>query len=329
MTQSTHFSHKPWLDGWRGLAILLVLVGHFFPSGIINFGRLGVELFFILSGHLMGQLLFIKQVPLTTFFKRRLSRIIPAMLVFIVSSIFIAPYFGIKVETLPLLLASTFTINYVHFLGLPSSHLYEHFWSLAIEEHSYIMLGFIAFITRAYGFSSLKIIGTMMVLMLANGYISTLIFHQSFYESYWRTDIGAFAIFLSVFLTILSFKLKRLPLWFMLGASLIVLYLARNSFPYYAVKYSLGTVLIAIILVNLDKAPTFVLKALSNKLLMWFGTISYSLYLWQQLFYVAIPQFNAPLMLASAIGAGTLSYYLIEKPMRVYLNSLGEDHVTV
>jgi peptidoglycan/LPS O-acetylase OafA/YrhL len=321
MNSLSTINHKPWLDGWRGLAILLVLIGHFFPNDYVNLGRLGVELFFVLSGHLMGGLLFVKKVPLTTFFKRRLSRIIPAMAVFLLLSIFIAPLLGVKVEFQPLIMAATFTINYVHALGLPSSHLYEHFWSLAIEEHSYIILGVIAFFTR----SPLKILAVFLALMLVNGYVSTLVFHQSYYQAYWRTDIGAFAIFLSVFLTVAAFKINKLPLWFIVVSGIIVLYLARNSFPYYAVKYSLGTLLIAFIVINLDKAPSFIKTGLSFAPLMWLGTISYSLYLWQQLFYVT--EYSRPLMLLCALGVGSLSYYFIEKPASNYLNSIGGNNV--
>ncbi|WP_420712373.1 acyltransferase family protein [Niveibacterium sp. 24ML] len=53
------------LDSWRGLAIAMVLLGHFVPGlGIdalvygVNAGRVGVELFFALSGYLIGGILF-------------------------------------------------------------------------------------------------------------------------------------------------------------------------------------------------------------------------------------------------------------------------------
>ncbi|MER9742940.1 acyltransferase family protein [Mesorhizobium sp. M0187] len=53
-----------YLDGWRGLSIALVLIGHFFPVPGINLGVLGVEFFFVLSGRLMGEILFIERFPL-------------------------------------------------------------------------------------------------------------------------------------------------------------------------------------------------------------------------------------------------------------------------
>src|ERR1700761_7320849 len=53
--------HSILLDNWRGWAILLVLIGHFFETDGDSLGRLGVELFFVLSGRLMADLLFVKR----------------------------------------------------------------------------------------------------------------------------------------------------------------------------------------------------------------------------------------------------------------------------
>ena len=72
-----------YLDGWRGLAIVLVLQSHFLPSHAIDSGQLGVDIFFCLSGLLMSNLLFVKRVSLVHFYKRRISRILPAFLLFI------------------------------------------------------------------------------------------------------------------------------------------------------------------------------------------------------------------------------------------------------
>ena len=67
-----------YLDGWRGLAIGILLIGHFFPVPGINLGAVGVNLFFVLSGWLMARLLFVQQVSSASFYRRRISRIFPA-----------------------------------------------------------------------------------------------------------------------------------------------------------------------------------------------------------------------------------------------------------
>jgi len=72
------------LDGWRGLAILGVLFDHFVTKSGINLGRFGVELFFVLSGRLMAEILFVQKMPLD-FFLRRFSRVYPALFVFVLA----------------------------------------------------------------------------------------------------------------------------------------------------------------------------------------------------------------------------------------------------
>ena len=72
-----------YLDGWRGLAIAFVLISHFSSIQGIDFGRMGVDVFFVLSGMLMANILFVRRVALKTFYKRRISRVIPVFVVFI------------------------------------------------------------------------------------------------------------------------------------------------------------------------------------------------------------------------------------------------------
>jgi peptidoglycan/LPS O-acetylase OafA/YrhL len=81
-----------YLDGWRGIAILLVLEAHFLGWLPVDSGRLGVNVFFCLSGILMGRILFIRRVPLGTFYKRRFSRIYPAFAAYVLT-IFLAAFF--------------------------------------------------------------------------------------------------------------------------------------------------------------------------------------------------------------------------------------------
>ena len=79
----TKVQHVPVLDAWRGAALVLLFIGHFFPIYRWDCGALGVELFFVLSGFLMGQILFVRKTPLKTFYQRRISRILPAAYVFL------------------------------------------------------------------------------------------------------------------------------------------------------------------------------------------------------------------------------------------------------
>ena len=75
-------AHLAGLDGLRAIAVMSVVFYHLNLSGFFAGGFLGVDIFFCLSGLLMSNLLFVKRVPLTNFYKRRISRILPAFVLF-------------------------------------------------------------------------------------------------------------------------------------------------------------------------------------------------------------------------------------------------------
>ena len=61
---SSELTRIDYLDGWRGIAIGMVLVGHFFRDWEYGFGfnRMGVDVFFVLSGLLMSKILFVSKI---------------------------------------------------------------------------------------------------------------------------------------------------------------------------------------------------------------------------------------------------------------------------
>ena len=153
MLPSTHLSY---LDGWRGLAIFSLLVGHFFPVPGINLGSFGVSLFFVLSGVLMARLLFIQQVPLPQFYKRRIARIFPAVLAFLAIVVGIRLALEQRVSWSEVGAAGIFINNYVVGVLGKEAMPFGHFWSLSVEEHSYIVLSLIA-VTARRRFASARV----------------------------------------------------------------------------------------------------------------------------------------------------------------------------
>ena len=137
-----------YLDGWRGLAILLVLQGHFFRIKDIETGRLGVDIFFVLSGFLMSHILFVKRVPVNVFYKRRISRILPVFLLFIFTVYGLSLLGGQPQKMSDFLSTITFLRSYfpsepdLWNTGMPIGHI----WSLNVEEHCYLLLSAIAFL---------------------------------------------------------------------------------------------------------------------------------------------------------------------------------------
>jgi peptidoglycan/LPS O-acetylase OafA/YrhL len=131
------------LDFLRALAIVLVLVAHYPKTGaglltrVLNFGWSGVDLFFVLSGYLIGSQLFAAQasgrsVSLTDFYARRWLRTLPNYYVVLALYFFAPAWFSGAIPTPPWKFL-TFTQN----MGIPSA--FTPSWSLCVEEQFYLL----------------------------------------------------------------------------------------------------------------------------------------------------------------------------------------------
>ena len=297
--------HLPYLDGWRGCAIVALLIGHFARVPGLNLGRAGVELFFVLSGRLMAEILFVREFPLGQFFKRRFARIWPALLIFTL----IITIVTAQVTWLDALKALTFTINY--FSG---NRFIHHVWSLCVEEHSYIILALVAWIVRHWKFNALNICLALALACIINGMLQSFLLDEySYYVVYWRTDVRAGSIFLAVS-AYLYFREKTIPGWFPVVCGVAGMMFQVNFLPDF-IKYSIGSALLAVSVATLGKAKEWLILILGNRILTIAGTFSYSIYLWQQPFYKSGGLRLLPLALICAV----LSFYLIEKPARRFI----------
>ncbi|MBO9710963.1 MAG: acyltransferase [Caulobacter sp.] len=314
-----------YLDGWRGLAILSVLIGHFVTAKWLNLGRFGVELFFVLSGRLMAEILFEKNAPLTSFFPRRISRVYPALFVFCVV-IFAASHLGaVETVTWPQFLAAvTFTANYARdFVG--SAPAVDHIWSLCVEEHMYVLLGLLALWARRSSLPVMHVCFALALAAMVNGLVRTLM-GGDYFEVYWKSDVRGASILLAVALY-LAVRRNGPPrfLDFPLASPLLAALGLALSFDVVPdpVKYSLGTACVAFSLVLADRMPARLLAVLEHPLLIRAGLYSYSLYLWQQPFYKAGAHLaDRLLLLPLAVLAALVSFYGVEQPARRFLNGL-------
>jgi len=147
-------AHIPELDGFRTIAILSVFVMHMFygwppapPKGftwiphpllvVVGHGWLGVDLFFVLSGFLItGILLDSRETPnyFRNFYARRVLRIIP-----IYFTCILVMGLAYKGHAAFFLLSVAFLANFHHYFNVPAPHGPSTFWSLAIEEHFYLL----------------------------------------------------------------------------------------------------------------------------------------------------------------------------------------------
>lgn len=150
LSQSTASTRLHGLDTLRALAIFVVMLYHLYIQGLLpspigsiaKMGWIGVDLFFVLSGFLIGSQLLKpyltgRNPSLKDFYTRRVYRILPAFFVVFLLYLFVplwreapGPYAGWQYPS--------FTWNLL-LLGYPANRAFSHVWSLCVEEHFYLL----------------------------------------------------------------------------------------------------------------------------------------------------------------------------------------------
>jgi peptidoglycan/LPS O-acetylase OafA/YrhL len=311
----------PYLDGWRGLAIAALFVGHFFPVPGINLGQVGVNLFFVLSGLLMAGILFVRPVPIPLFYKRRIARVFPSVFVFLAAAIAWRLLAGQPIDWAECLAAATFLNNY--FPGVPGANVmpFGHIWSLCVEEHGYVVLSLVALAARAGWVRAAPAVGLLALscVAAAGGYWLTYEGEHIGAERWLRTEVAAYGIYLSAFIRLcLEGKLRRTLPW-LLFAGLGALGMGAH---WWSVPLPLATVAgvgaFALAVNLLPAAPPLLQAALSLRPLRQLGIWSFSLYIWQQPYYQYMKHGMVSAVLA--LATGIVGFYVLEQPARSWLN---------
>jgi peptidoglycan/LPS O-acetylase OafA/YrhL len=206
----THNNNRLYgLDTLRAIAIIIVLIYHYkvvvSRDNIFGFmsqlGWTGVDLFFVLSGYLIGnQILsaFAKgqDFSLKLFYIRRFLRTLPNYY-FVLALYFIFPVALSGTTTAPLWSFLTFTQN----LDLRAGETFTHSWSLCIEEQFYLIFPvialLIAYTKRSIALGWVTIVGTMLIAMFLRGYNwhahgEAAISMQSFMENIYYSSFTRF-----------------------------------------------------------------------------------------------------------------------------------------
>lgn len=277
----------------------------------------------------MSNILFIKRTPLSVFYKRRFSRILPAFLVYTLIIYMVG--FTLN-QSLPELNNIFYTLSFLRTYFPEDVHMWKtglpigHIWSLNVEEHCYILLSLITLVAilrkREYLLILCLGIGCLLLHFL---YIYKPTYASANYEL--RTEIKASHLLISAgyFLLIKNFQFK-VPGW------LPLLSLAAGTYCYtpYAheyAKWALSPFFLAFAANHLAETPKLFKRALSLAPLRLLGILSFSIYLWQQPFFFYFKKLDLPTMLTAPMGIslsiimGCISFYLVENPIRRYLNN--------
>ena len=326
------------LDGLRAISIGLVLLGHasgtagsFLPAGIayhLAIGDLGVRVFFVISGFLITTLLMEEtertgSISLGQFYLRRTCRIFPPYYAFLLVLIVLDSGQWITLAPGDVFHAFTYTSNYHN----DRSWNVGHTWSLSVEEQFYLLWPAALLILRRAGGLRLA---TAFVVAAPILRIVLWTFVPAVKDTVsTRFETVADAIAIGCILALVRGTIHRVALyrallasrWLLVAPPIIVLagLLAERPRFDYLVGFTLRNVLIGVCLDWCITHPNGrVGRLLNRQPFVFVGLISYSLYLWQQIFlnrHVETLATTFPLNLALAGGAAVASYYLVERPV--------------
>ena len=340
-------SYYPSLDGLRGIAILMVILYHFSfnrflrPFHFLINGELGVNIFFVISGFLITTLLLKEKlaygkISLKRFYTRRALRIIPVAYLFLIILIILNNLYKIKLP------ASAFISSFLFYKNFP--YQFEpysgHFWSLAAEVQFYLIFPFLlVWNTNRYMIIVISIVIVVPVISILGFYHAGFLYSnhtihlvtQITMYSFWN---GPFIILIGSLASIFLFKgvisiEKNKGNYFLSFLLLLIAITISNKLAVFYSKYLseyVSAILIAwIILLNLKKSG-LLSAILTNPVFVKVGIISYSLYVWQELFVGnrsfppwMKPFHNCPLglfvmlKLVSVFLIAFASYYFFEK----------------
>lgn len=326
------------IDGLRAIAVVAVILFHL---GFLPHGYLGVDVFFVISGYLITGIVYQEAqkggFSMLKFYERRLRRIMPLLLVISAIALLLGLYFMLPDDLENLsqsVVASNLSANNILML-LTSADYWAvkneykplmHTWSLGIEEQFYLIYP-ILFI--AFGGPRTRYIKYMLLLLIAVSlglwWLSVKDGHKFFLIQYrfFELAVGGFCA-----IQFTHFKQPKSWQKILLYAGLLALVLSMvlnegsND-----TKVLLTTLLTATVLV-LGKLcvenEKFYTPLLTNRVIVFIGLISYSLYMWHHLVfafarYAFVDEITVPYALGLSMVIlllSILTYYWVENVFR-------------
>jgi peptidoglycan/LPS O-acetylase OafA/YrhL len=344
-------SYLPGLDGVRAISILIVLVAHLGFGNVVP-GGLGVTVFFFASGFLITRILVGEQnraagrIDLKGFYIRRFLRLMPALYVFIPVSMLLMAPFGGKPLLPHIAAASLYLVNYYDvldtFFGWPERAVpWGHLWSLAVEEHFYLLFPAALAVWGKTHAARVRLIVAVMIICALWRVIAFFGLGWSADYTYQATDTRLESIAWGCLLSVLldgapreNARLQSLVGWsWVAGGLLAILFtiLFRDEGFRATWRYTVQGAALFVLVLNLYalRGAHFAIDLLERAPFRWIGRLSYSLYLWHMpvIWLVARvagmdPESGVRLSLSSmavatalSFAAACVSYYGVERPL--------------
>lgn len=347
--------HVLGIDSLRALAVWVVIIYHLYPAALPG-GFIGVDIFFAISGFVITKSL-LDRAPksifsfFTGFYRRRFIRIAPALFVYLAVFTALASYFIPKTsisggifETARWAILGGSNIQLVetsdgYFAELMDYNPFIQTWSLGVEEQFYLIYPLIMVVLV---FAVAKARRSLEKASIAGIALLTL---GSLFVSLWQTSkepLNAFYLLPSRFwelaaggllYMLISKRVKNQTrsgsgIYAALGFGLVALSLALANFEQFPFWWALPPVLGTLLLIHASNLKTTetnskLYRLVTAKPIVYFGKISYSLYLWHWGVFVLMRWtlgltlwWHFVLALAITLLASAVSYRFIETPIR-------------
>ena len=320
----------PGLNTVRFIAAFVVIINHIelfknylgLPNiahkyGIYFMGRLGVVLFFVLSGYLITYLLLLEKEKFNTidvkkFYTRRILRIWPLYYLMLILSLLILPNFqGLQINdwltkseiTLPVILSCIFFLPNLAMAAFPPIPYFAQAWSVGVEEQFYFVW---PFLLRKFKNLVVVLIGIILLLMAVRFAFFPIL---KFKFHYWNDHVKTAKTFFDDFLidtmaigglfayahyknmSIIRFFYH--PITQLIAYSLMIyFFVTGRHLPFIIQSYQQSSislffaVLFGILILNVSTNPKANVKWFNNPVFDYLGRISYGVYMYHSLLIV-------------------------------------------
>ena len=333
--------YRPEIDGLRAFAVVAVIINHF-NKDLLPSGYLGVDIFFVISGYVITSSLAGRESKnfldfLSGFYERRIKRLVPALVVFVlITSVLIClfnpdPDLALKTGT-----TSLFGLSNLYLLKQSTDYFaqstelnpFTHTWSLGVEEQFYLLFPFLIWFS---GFGQQTAKGARNLFFWVGALtIASLISFIYLYQvnqpaayflmppRFWEMAAGCL-IFIGFQKRVrIEQALGQVPPLLVVAAMVGVMFLPVSA----AVPATIGVVVLSAILIACLKKGTAAYQFFTLEKVVYVGLISYSLYLWHwsvlsiSRWTIGIHWWSAPLQVGLMLLIAAGSHKWIEQPLR-------------
>lgn len=328
--------YKNHITGLRGISVIMVVLFHLDRS-LFSLGYLGVDIFFVISGYVIT-LTFYKEylnnnkINIISFYIRRIKRLYPALVISIILTYIIYILFSDTIYFQSITKSAFFSLiglSNIYYLFSNQNYFineinnpFIHTWSLGIEEQFYFIYPFILIIifNKKIKFNEKSLVYIFFIitffLYFFYYYTSKTIWGNFYFplSRFWEISLGCSLFFLS------KYKIKFLNAFIILVFAVFIIFLYYSSYLTTQLEIFFTCFFASILIINQNN---FITNLLENKILLFIGTISYSIYLFHYPIIFFLEQYIDYYLvyfisIIFIIFISTLSYNYVEVPFRNY-----------